>query len=128
MNLGLTNDQNNSNPTSFSSSNPLSNVQNMYWSSWTKYRYVVFEGRILSNGQNKTFTYHTGLEYKTSVVASGNLTLSSENKIYLNIEKIFFPSSGNNLNLDTELVTHSESSQHSITSKFIQNFGNAFSF
>ncbi len=128
MNLSLTSEQNNSNPSSFSNSNPLSSIKNMYWSDWTKYRYIVFEGRIISNGQNKTFTYHTGLEYKTAVVASGNLTLSSENKIYLNIDKIFYPTSGNNLNQDTELVSHSEVSQHSITTKFVQNFGNAFSF
>lgn len=128
LNLGLTSDQNNSNPTSFSYSNPLSSSQNMYWSSWTKYRYVVFEGRIISNGQNKTFAYHTGLEYNTLVTASGSQTLNSTASIYLNIDKIFYPSSGNNINLDNELITHSEASQDAITKKFIQNLSNAFSF
>jgi hypothetical protein len=127
MTASLTTEQNNSNPTSFSASNPLSSSKNMYWSDWTKYRYVVFEGRILSSGQSKTFTFHTGLSYATNISINGNKTLSENNTIDLNIDKIFYPVSGNNIN-DSELITHSEVSQDAITKKFIQNFGSAFSF
>ena len=129
--VGLDDVTNQSDPTKFESGHPLSTGTNMYWSDWTKYRYIVFEGTIRSNGVDYPFVYHTGLEFKnnTSLIQTKNISANAKNdlNLILNIDKIFYPSSGNNiLYKSNELITHSTPSEAALSTKVALNFSQAF--
>lgn len=130
---GLDDMTNSTNPTSVSDTNPLHSSFNMYWTEWTKYRFIVFEGTI-KREDNKyiNFAYHTGLQFKKESLVKNNFQISQgkSNTIscFLNIEKIFFPADGNNLKvLDGEDFSHADPSDIVVTMKFLTNFSNAFS-
>lgn len=130
---GLDDFTNNTNPTSVPDTNPLNSSNNMYWTDWSKYRFVVFEGIVKSqNNKYVNFTYHTGLQFKKEAIVKSNFQISQgkSNTItcFLNIEKIFFPTDGNNLNvLSGEEFGHSDPTDVTVTMKFLTNFTKAFS-
>lgn len=128
---GLTDFSNAKDPTSFPETHPLSSWNNMYWGAWSKYRFVVFEGNIKkSDGNLVQFTYHTGLEYRniTHIAIPSTYVLSSTPlTIKLNIEKVFYPASGNNINyLSGETTAHSTTSDAELSSKVAENVAKAF--
>lgn len=129
--VGLNDINNAKNPTDFNASHPLSSTNNMYWNEWTKYRYIVFEGKLKSAGIEKNFVYHTGLDYRNRTTMTKNIILTvgkdSFYNLYLNIDKIFYPNSGNNISYNGgELQTHANPSESALTTKFAQNFSEAF--
>lgn len=123
---------NNSNPNSFDPNHPLSGSKNMYWVSWSKYRYIVFEGQIKTkDGILRNFSFHTGLAYKEysriPVMLSLNSGIVNRFNLVLNIERIFYPSDGGNLDYKTgDLNAHSDLTDGELTQKFATNFANAF--
>jgi len=130
--VGLDDITNNLNPTSFDASSPLSTDKNMYWTAWTKYRYIVFNGSIKSSGVEYPFQYHTGLQYRdttslnTSIAVSQNTTAVMS----LDIAKVFFPTSGNNILYKSgELNAHGGISVEEVelSKKVAKNFSLAFS-
>jgi hypothetical protein len=131
---GLTAEQNATDPSTISdASNPLSASKQMYWTKWTKYRFVVFEGRIKNtNGSIIPFSYHTGLVYGSSSVIKCPMTLTSGSvnpmSIVLHIDKIFYPDN-TALNIDYnhgETQAHSDPNDEVLSSKFATNFGSAY--
>jgi hypothetical protein len=128
---GVDSATNTSNPNSFSLTHPLSGSKNMYWVSWSKYRYIVFEGNIKSPTQDYPFSFHTGLNYKYTTVLTTKikLTAGSPNKVdlVLNIDKIFNPTSGAKIFYESgETQAHSDVTDGMLTAKFGQNFSRAF--
>lgn len=128
--IGLDETTNSTNPTSVSASSPLNSSYNMYWTEWTKYRFIVMEGAYKkSNGTIEQFTYHTGLNYKQSSSFAGSYILTENGSqtinLNLHIEDIF---KGNNnpINIyNGELSTHSSPSEDALTKKFVSNFNYA---
>lgn len=124
---------NTTNPNSVPDSHPLSSSHNMYWTDWTKYRYVILEGKIkLGNGQVSSYSFHTGQNYRkfSSVIPNNTLVLQAKNelKLILNLEKIFIPNTGTPIDYKNgELQAHSDVSDAELTQKFATNFARAFS-
>lgn len=130
--VGLDDITNNLNPTSFDASSPLSGEKNMYWTAWTKYRYIVFNGSIKSSGVEYPFQYHTGLQYRDTTSLSTNITVSQNTTavMSLDIAKVFFPTSGNNILYKSgELNAHGGTSVEEVelSKKVAKNFSLAFS-
>jgi hypothetical protein len=128
---GVDSATNASNPNSFNLTHPLSGSKNMYWVSWSKYRYIVFEGNIKSPSQDYPFSFHTGLNYKYSTTLTSKIKLiaGSPNKVnlVLHIDKIFSPTSGSKIFYESgETQAHSDISDGMLTAKFGQNFSRAF--
>lgn len=129
--VGLDDAINNSDPTKYEQSNPLGSGSNMYWTDWTKYRYIVFEGIIKSNGVEQSFIYHTGLQYKnlTTIVQTRAVMkdIKNELSLILNIDKIFYPTAGTPILYSSgETVTHSTASEAALSTKVALNFSRAF--
>lgn len=131
---GLDDFVNGGNPNNYPSEHPLSSWKNMYWTSWSKYRFIVFEGKIKkASGELISYSYHTGLTYKNYGKIPVNISLCVNNsKTYnlkLNIEKIFSPSTGNPILYNTgETQAHADLQDAELTAKFANNFAQAFSF
>lgn len=131
---GLDDILNASNPNTFPDSMPLSSSKNMYWTDWSKYRYIVFEGNIKkSNGQLLPFSFHTGLSYreKTRIYTGITLDVNSPKTytLVLNIDRIFTPNDGLKIEyLSGELQAHSDPLDAILTAKFAKNFSKAFTF
>ena len=93
FNLGLTGDQNNTQPTDHMSSSPLSRTGE-YWPGWESYIYTKFEGDIdlNNNGEyepGETFSLHLGTEAALRSVEI-DLTDSKESyDVLIDIEKVF---------------------------------------
>ena len=65
MSLGLPEDLNAQDPATFDASSPLSVQQNMYWTWASRYRFLIYEGRVdstQSNNFNHLLVYHTGTD------------------------------------------------------------------
>ena len=130
---GLDSIANLSDPTSFIlGDHPLSSSQNMYWTAWTKYRFVVCEGLIkTTDGSLLNFGFHTGSPYRYPTNINQKLNpdkmLKIEKKVILNIEKVFYPNSGQNILYKSgELQGHADFNDSVLTRKFALNFSQAF--
>lgn len=128
---GLSEFTNSLNPTSYPESHPLSSWNNMYWGAWSKYRYVVLEGTIKkADGSLIQYSFHTGLEYRkvsTLAIASSYYMSSTPVKIKLNIDKIFYPTNGNNINYSGgEHTAHATVDDKDLTLKVAENVSKAF--
>lgn len=128
--IGLDAATNNTNPTSVGSSNPLNSGTGMYWSEWTKYRYIIFEGLYKkADGTTIPLVYHTGLSYIKSSEFSSSFSLStaSDNVINFSLDMKDILK-GNNNSVDfknTETTSHSTPSEDLITKKIVENFNYA---
>lgn len=124
--LGLDTVLNNSSPSSFPISHPLSTAQSMYWG-MLKYRFVVMEG-IIHDSTGKeigSVSYHTGVDLsrvKTITQAfkvSDNQTTNISVKF--NLEKVF-TATGNNIDPTTETFTHSSPGvEYTLAKKVMDN-------
>jgi hypothetical protein len=120
-------------PNSYPESHPLSSWKNMYWTMGSKYRFIVIEGNIkTSNGTMIPYSFHTGLTYKYQTNLPVSIVLDVNNpKAYslnLNIEKIFYPSLGSNVDYtNSETQAHGDAADGPLTDKVALNFSRAFS-
>ncbi len=121
-----------SDPNKFASGHPLSVYQNMFWTTWSGYRYVVMEGKIKSGGTEIPFSFHTGLEFKNEFNLLQSKTISSGNTnnftLSVNLNKVFFPTntSANILYNNGETQAHADATDGALTDKFAKNFTQAF--
>lgn len=120
-------------PNGYPESHPLSSWKNMYWTMGSKYRFVVLEGNIkTSTGTMIPYSFHTGLTYKYAANLPVSIILDVNNpKVYslnLNIEKIFYPSQGSNVDYkNSETQAHGDAADGPLTDKVALNFSRAFS-
>lgn len=130
---GLEDLTNSRDPNNYPEAHPLSSWKNMYWTMGTKYRFVVIEGSIkTSTGTIIHYSYHTGLNYKYRSNLPVSIILDVNNpKVYnlnLNIEKIFYPSQGSNVDYkNSETQAHGDAADGPLTDKVALNFSRAFS-
>lgn len=134
--LGVDSIQNNTDPLSVPSSNPLSGDNGMYWS-WLKYQFEILEARCdTTNTGTGIFNwfplYHIGgnAQYR-QVVINKSFTVCCNNKstvtLTLDAEKIFYGST-QTLDIITESTTQmGPSDDPNVAIKFVNNFSNAFS-
>ncbi len=134
--LGVDSIQNNTDPLSVPSSNPLSGDNGMYWS-WLKYQFEILEARCdTTNTGTGIFNwfplYHIGgnAQYR-QVVINKSFTVCCNNKstvtLILDAEKIFYGST-QTLDIITESTTQmGPSDDPNVAIKFVNNFSNAFS-
>lgn len=131
--VGLDFNTNQSDPNKFPPQHPLSAYRNMYWTSWTQYRYVVFEGEIKDTANNiYRLSFHTGMEFGNTarirldhVVQAGSRGMLN---LRLHLEKLFYPQNPQNsiLYKSGEMQAHSDPSDALLTDKFAKNFAQAF--
>lgn len=132
--LGLDDFINSTDPTSVPDSSPLHSLRNMYWTAWSKYRFIVFEGTIKrQDGTFINYSYHTGLQFKKEAIIKKVIQIvqgtTNTIELNLNIEKVFFPASGANIKVfDGEIFAHAEPNEIVLTTKFLTNFTEAFTF
>lgn len=132
--VGLDSLVNESDPNYYPLSSPLSSNNNMYWNAWTKYRYVVFEGVVKgADGTLYPFSYHMGFNFRSKFTISKqinpNIDYKYSNRLILNIDKIFSPTSNPKIDYKAgELHAHSEPTDLILSSKFSKNFNEAFTF
>lgn len=131
--LGLDDFINHADPNKYPQNHNLSSYKNMSWTWASGYRYIVFEGKIKSgNGAPMSYSFHTGLEYKNMALLfpKKSLAANSTNDIIvnLNIDKIFYPSNGNNVLYNSgERQAHADAVDGVLTDKVAKNFAAAFS-
>lgn len=131
--LGLNDLINHADPNKYPAEHNLSSYKNMSWTWASGYRYVVFEGKIKS-GSNApiSFAYHTGLEYRNKANLSPKKSLVTniinDINVNINIEKIFYPTNGNNVLYNSgETQAHADAVDAVLTDKVAKNFAAAFS-
>jgi hypothetical protein len=130
--LGLDSMVNHGDPNKYHVTHSLSSYKNMSWTWASGYRYIVFEGKIKTSTALLSYSFHTGLAYKNNAKLSLNKTLSSSSKneinLALNLEKIFYPTSGANVFYKNgELQAHADAADAELTDKVAKNFAAAFS-
>lgn len=124
FNLGLTNVQNETEPTSYASEHPLSAQQGNYWMMANSYIYIKVEGQYLINGVEESFVFHIGAnDYvrnkvlnKSFSIHEGNTTTILAN---LDVNTLF-----DNVDFTTESTTHSA---NPLAEKMLTNFNNSLS-
>lgn len=133
--LGVDSIQNNTDPLSVPSSNPLSGDNGMYWS-WLKYQFEILEARCdtTSTGSgifNWFPLYHIGgnAQYR-QVVLNKTFSVCCNNKstvtLTLDVEKIFYGST-QTLDIITESTTQMGAGDDpNVAVKFVDNFSSAF--
>jgi hypothetical protein len=129
--VGLNAAQNGSDPLQFDNSHPLSSANGMYWTWATKYRFVIFEGRVSQTGpitgtDNIIFMYHPGHddlhEIKSYPVAfATNEENQKELTIGVSINQIF-SGAGGTFNLPDERITHTTPEDFHIAEMVMENF------
>ena len=90
MSLGLPEDVNASDPAMFDAEHPLSAVQNMYWTWASKYRFLIYEGRVdstQSDNFDHLLVYHTGADtlYRELESIPLNLDVSGEGQYTIDV-------------------------------------------
>lgn len=130
--LGLDDFINHGDPKKYPAEHSLSSWKNMSWTWASGYRFVIFEGKIISNGVQKSFSFHTGLEFKNFAYLAPVKTLSATTKneinIAFNLDRIFYPTNGNNILYNSgELQAHADPSDAALTDKVAKNVAKAFS-
>jgi len=85
MSLGLPSELNGQDPSIFAADHPMSAQQNMYWTWASKYRFLIYEGKVDST-QSDNFdhflVYHTGLDtlYRDMGTFPLSLTVEGDSK------------------------------------------------
>jgi hypothetical protein len=107
-------------PARYPSSSPLSvaGSQGMFWQWSTGYIFAKFEGKADTTGVNTAqlllnISIHAGNDasYRAYQSPSFNLDLSKSNRtisVHLDVDKLFAPEDGNEVNLTNNAVTHSQ--------------------
>lgn len=134
--LGVPSDVNtDTDPAQYPNSHVLSvaGSQGMFWNWNTGYIFTKLEGKADTSGTNQpllySFAYHTGDDHFTKLVTldkditiNGGVTQNEQ--ITLQVDKIFSPDSGTEIDLSQDQSFHSPGP---LMSAFVNNFGNAFS-
>lgn len=128
--IGVDSVLNNTDPTVYANSHPLSVFQNTYWNWSTQYRFIMLEGRAdtisgSNSNLNQLLIYHTGTEnlyreYSKSVNFSVQLNATHEESLKINLNKIFYGVSGN-VDLKSESATHT-TTNFALALKITENF------
>jgi len=124
LNIGLTVEQNESEPTSYASDHPLSAQQGNYWMMADSYIYIKLEGQYMMNGVEESFVYHIGHnEYVRNVEVDKSFSIHDGNTTTLiatlNLNTIF-----EDIDFATESTTHEA---NDLAEKMLTNFMNSFS-
>ena len=90
MSLGLPAELNGQDPAIFAADHPMSAQQNMYWTWASKYRFIIYEGKVdstQSNNFDHLLVYHTGLDtlFRDMGTLPLSLTVESESKHTIDI-------------------------------------------
>lgn len=125
--MGLDTTLNNSSPSSFPISHPLSTAQSMYWG-MLKYRFVVMEG-IIHDSTGKeigSVSYHTGVNLSRAKISTQSFKVSDNQTtnilVKFDLEKVF-TAAGNNIDPTAETFTHSSPGiEYDIAKKVMDNF------
>lgn len=107
--------------------------QGMFWNWNTGYIFTKLEGKADTSGTNQpllySFAYHTGDDHFTKLVTlDKDITINGggtqDEHITLQVDKIFSPDSGTEIDISQDPSFHSPGP---LMSSFVNNFGNAFS-
>lgn len=122
--IGLSNERNETDPSSYASAHPLSLQQGNYWLMASSYIYFKIEGKRKVNGINHPIAYHVGLnDMGTEKIAQKAFSVYDENttniNFIVNLDDMFA-----NINFDTESMTHTTDNKP-LADKMMSNFANA---
>lgn len=131
--VGLNAAQNGADPLQFETTHPLSSANGMYWSWATKYRFVIFEGRVSETGpilgvDNIVYAYHPGHDdfYEVqSYPISFSLNNSTTQQLTMSasINQMFNGTAGA-IDLPTERTTHTTPTDFHIAERYMENLRN----
>lgn len=127
--LGVRQDLNGSDPSTFDANHPLSYNSNMYWSWATQYIFVKFEGWVKDGANDVSWFIHTGTAdlYRPNIVLDKEIKIEAgkENTVFitLNFDKAF--SSPNALDLVEDGKSHTEDN-YELAKQFSDNLKVAF--
>jgi di/tripeptidase len=135
-NIGVGPANNHGDPSAFNNESDL-NIENaglMHWSWNTGYIFVNIEGKVdtLSSGIfNHNFSFHIGTDAFLQNFSFDNISWAetgvNEHTLFLELDLSSFLNAENNaIDLKDEYLTHSNSSQQSLSEKVVANFVNAF--
>ena len=131
--LGLDTALNASDPSTFSSTHPLSSSMGTYWSWASMYKFAMLEGRVDTAGtpgnqDDLLLSYHPGTNplYRT-VALNRNFSVNDAYtySIAINIYELF-NGAGGLIDVTTDNQTHTTPSDFHIAERFIDNFAGAF--
>lgn len=97
--LGLPEDLNGLDPATFDGDHPLSAQQNMYWTWASRYRFLIYEGRVdstQSNNFDHLLVYHTGTDalYREVPTFPIDVTISGDGQhsidVYFDVHKVLY--------------------------------------
>lgn len=130
FNLGLDAITNDSDPSTFDNSHPLSTYNSMYWS-MLKYRFAKFEAKAnvagsLGGISDIAIAYHPGTDpLMQSVDLPLNFSLESDEEaninILINLDELFAGANPFDLMSGNEAQSHSGSSDIEVARKFMEN-------
>ena len=126
FNIGLDTALNNKKPIDFNASHPLSSAQGMYWG-MLKYRFIVMEGIIYDElgKELNSISYHTGIDLSKTVTKNSSFEVKENSivkfQVKFDLSKVF-TATGNNINPETEVFTHSSpGTEYNIAKKVTDN-------
>ncbi|NVK26886.1 MAG: hypothetical protein HWE14_02515 [Flavobacteriia bacterium] len=133
--LGLSEDQNASNPIDYATGHPLSASWGLYWSWAMKYRFVLLEGRGATDGNIDAsasdffIALHPGADGLSQYVDLDNSISISEGSnttvvVQIELEELW-DGPGGYIDLPNENQSHTTSSDYYLAEKFIENFAAA---
>jgi len=130
--IGVPSNLNNLNPTLYASTDPLSNQQGMHWDWNTGYRFVVYEGNILTATDTTDFIYHLGMNslYKEYSYIGSNYAfevVGTDRELQFIVEmdmnKLWALGTDTSIDPTTENITHSMGSGMALAMKLNDNIG-----
>lgn len=133
--LGLSPEQNASDPVQYASDHPLSASWGLYWGWATKYRFILLEGRAAPDGNidgaggDFFISMHPGADEFAQLVSNSRTIEIQEGKtttltIQIDVDDMF-DGPGGLVDLPNENQTHTTASDRYIAEKFIENFAAA---
>jgi hypothetical protein len=138
--IGVPRDNNkDQDPAQYPSSSPLSvaGSQGMFWTWNTGYIFAKFEGKCDTTGTEgqellTPIAIHTGDDFSYREYTSEPFSLQLDGTthafaIHLNVDRIFSPLNGNDVNIALDAITHG-STNPDLTNNFMDNFLAALSF
>lgn len=134
--VGLSPQQNATNPDDFKDDHPLGPKDDMYWE-WLKHRFVNLEGRADTLGNNflggsTGLVYHVGRDtcYREVVLSSTDFTVQNTGKknLQLNLDLLKVFTGSNAIDMFQQPGTQSEDNDLHIAIKFADKFAESFTY
>lgn len=124
--VGLTDDRNATDPSSYASDHPMSLNRSMYWLMSQAYIYFKVEGFRIQNGVDEPLVYHVGMNgFSQTKVKEDAFSINDGNTTTiittLDLNDLF-----SNIDFDTEPETHTMNNMP-LAMKMMNNFVNALS-